>query len=157
MKRYGSTADTRNRRRWIFTRWKKITDIAFSSTVNASALKNTIVTSSTPPITSRWSRNLRSSATSVVRLARHDEREIVVQRREQPLRIDDVRQHDHDQDQQRDQREQRVVRHGAREQQPLVRLERLQHLQREGERILEDPRRARERGRGSTHPVRSRG
>ena len=44
MNTYGSSADTRKCRRRISTRWKKITDIAFSSTVKASALNSTIET-----------------------------------------------------------------------------------------------------------------
>jgi hypothetical protein len=45
-------------------RCRKITDIAFSSTVKASELKNSIVTSSTQPITSLCSRKWASSATT---------------------------------------------------------------------------------------------
>jgi hypothetical protein len=63
-KKYGISAETRKRRRRIATRWKEMTDIAFSSTVNASALKNTSVRSSTLPITRRCSTKLRSSSTS---------------------------------------------------------------------------------------------
>jgi hypothetical protein len=51
MKQNGRTADTRKCRRRTATRCRKITDIAFSSTVNARALKKIIVTSSTPPMT----------------------------------------------------------------------------------------------------------
>ena len=43
MKTYGSTAETRKCRRRIATRCKKITDIAFSSTVNASELKKSML------------------------------------------------------------------------------------------------------------------
>ena len=53
MNTYGIRTDVRKRRRFTATRWKKITDIAFSSTVKASALKNTSVSSSTGPITWR--------------------------------------------------------------------------------------------------------
>ncbi len=55
--------DTRKWRLWSALRWWKITAIALSSTLKASELKNTIVTSSTGPSTSRWSRKLDSSAT----------------------------------------------------------------------------------------------
>ena len=48
-------------RRRIATRCRKITDIAFSSTVNASELKNSIVASTTQPITSRFARKFDSS------------------------------------------------------------------------------------------------
>ena len=50
-------------RRRIATRWWKITDIAFSSTVKASELKNSMLASSTQPMTSRCAMKLRSSAT----------------------------------------------------------------------------------------------
>ena len=45
------TAETMKWRRRITTRCRKITDIAFSSTVKASELKNTMVASSSQPIT----------------------------------------------------------------------------------------------------------
>ncbi len=61
MYKYGMTAETMKWRRRITTRWRKITDIAFSSTVKASELKNTIVASSTQPITPRWSRKRSNS------------------------------------------------------------------------------------------------
>ncbi len=48
-------------RRRIATRWMKITDIAFSSTVKASELKKIIVTSSSQPIEPWWTRKLESS------------------------------------------------------------------------------------------------
>ena len=53
MKKYGMIADMRKCRRRMATRWRKMTDIAFSSTVNASELKNSMLTSRRPPITSR--------------------------------------------------------------------------------------------------------
>ena len=45
------------------TRCRKITDIAFSSTVKASELKKIIVASSSQPTPSRWSRKWASSVT----------------------------------------------------------------------------------------------
>ena len=66
MNRYGITADTRKCRLLIATRWKKITDMAFSSTLKTSALRKSIVKSSAAPTTSRCFRNVRSSSTNVL-------------------------------------------------------------------------------------------
>jgi hypothetical protein len=48
------------------TRCVKITAIAFSSTVNASELKNSIVNSNNQPATSRCAMKLASSRTTAV-------------------------------------------------------------------------------------------
>ncbi|MNN92835.1 hypothetical protein D3C81_2111810 [compost metagenome] len=45
------------------TRWMKITLMAFSSTVNAKELKNSMVSSSSQPITPRLLRKCATSAT----------------------------------------------------------------------------------------------
>ena len=151
-KKYGISAETRKCRRRIATRWKKMTDIAFSSAVNASALKNTSVTSSTPPITCRCSTKLRSSSTSASERPGSDEREVVAEHAEQPLRLERVRQHDHDEDEQRHERQQRVVRHRAGEEQPLVRPESLEDAEREGAGVREDSAGSRaQRSRGRIH------
>ena len=92
MNTYGISAEIAKCRRRSTTRWWKITDIAFSSTVNASALNTTIDTSSTPPSAVRCARNARRSATSARRLARRDELEIFAQRRQQARFGDEVRQ-----------------------------------------------------------------
>ena len=138
MKKYGISADTMNRRRWIATRWWKITDIAFSSTVNARALEKIIVMRSTPPTTRSWSRKTARSLTSARGLAGHHELQIRGDGLQQPSLVDDMRQGDQDQDQQRDEREERVVRHGAGEEQALVRTESLEHAEHERARMLQD-------------------
>ncbi|HET7402924.1 MAG TPA: PAS domain S-box protein [Usitatibacter sp.] len=66
-----------------------------------------------------------------LRLPGHDPLEIALEGVEHFRGAHEVRQHDRDEDQQRHDRQQRVIRHRAREQQPLVRLERLQRLQHE--------------------------
>ena len=50
-------AETMKCRRSTRTRWKKITDMAFSSTVKAMELKNTSTPIPTQPTTSRLARN----------------------------------------------------------------------------------------------------
>ena len=119
------------RRRLITTRWTKMTDIAFSSTVNASELKNSIVTSSTQPITPRCSTKRASSRDHGGRLARNQPFEIARQRVEQLVLVDDAGEHDQHQDQHRHDRQQRVVRHGARKQQALIRAKRAHGAQHE--------------------------
>lgn len=59
-------------------------------------------------------------------LTRHEPFEQMSERIEQFPLSDEFRQHDHDQDQQRDDRQQRVVRHRARQQHALVRAKGLQ-------------------------------
>ena len=63
------------------------------------------------------------------RLPRHQPLQVAPERLQEFGLADDVRQRDHDQDQQRHHRQQRVVRHRAGEQQTLVRPEGLQYPQ----------------------------
>src|SRR6185295_10837354 len=64
--------------------------------------------------------------------------EIALERLEQQRLVEDMRQRDHDQDEQRNDGEQRVVRHRAREEQSLVLAESAQHPQRESAGVLQD-------------------
>ena len=68
----------------------------------------------------------------------HDKLQVRAERHQQPLGVDDVGQHDHHQDEQRHEGEQRVVGDGPREEQSLVGAKGLEHAQAEGDRMLED-------------------
>jgi len=72
------------------------------------------------------------------RLTRHDDLEVVLERRHQAIRFDDVGQDDHEDDHQRHDREERVVRDSAREQETLVCAECAKRLRRERKRLLGD-------------------
>src|SRR5688572_516343 len=73
-----------------------------------------------------------------LRLAGNQPAEVALERLEQLGLLHDVRSRDDDENEQRHDREQRVVRHRAGEQQPLVLAECLQHPQREGAGVLQD-------------------
>ena len=113
-----------------------MTDIAFSSTVKASELKNTIVASRTHPITSRWSRKLAKLADHCLGLTRDQPLQIPRQRRKQLRLVDDVRQSDQHENEQRHDGQQRVVRHRSGQQQPLVGAKGAQDAEREGAGML---------------------
>jgi len=72
-----------------------------------------------------------------VRLTRNDKFEILAEHQQNPVFLEYVRQHHQDEDQQRDEREQGVIRHRPREQQTLVGAKLLDHGQRERARMLE--------------------
>ena len=85
-----------------------------------------------------------------VGLARHDELEVAGDRGQQLRFPDDMGQHDQEEDQQRQDRQQRVVGDRAREQVTLVGAKAAQNPQRKGDGMLQDNRCARaESGHGS--------
>ena len=120
------TAETMKWRRRITTRWRKMTDIAFSSTVKASELKNTMVASSTQPITAAMVQKALQLRNHGRGLPRDQPLEIAPQCGEQLALVDDLRQRDQHEDQQRNDRQQCVIGHGACQQQPLIGAKRAQ-------------------------------
>ena len=71
-------------------------------------------------------------------LTRHRKFQSLAYRCQQHLLVDHIRQHDHHQDKQRHDGEQRVISHRTRQQQTLIRLKRSQHLHRKGEGVPDD-------------------
>ena len=109
------------KRRFFFTtRCTKITDIAFSSTVKASELKNSMATKTTQPTSAAVGQKVGELLDDGGRLARHQPGEIAADRAEQLAFAHHVRERDHRQDEQGHDRQQGVVGHRAGEQQALV-------------------------------------
>jgi hypothetical protein len=80
---------------------------------------------------------LRELADDRARLPWHQPLQVAADGREQLALVDDLREREDDEDQERDDREQRVVRDRAREQQALVGLEALQRLPGEVPRVAQ--------------------
>ena len=114
------TAETRKCRRRITTRCRKMTDIAFSSTVNASELKNTIVAEQHPADHVAMLQKAVELRDHGRGLSRDEPFEIAPQRGQQLALVDDLRERDQQQDEERNDRQQRVVGDGAREEQSLI-------------------------------------
>ena len=68
-------------------------------------------------------------------LSRGQPLQIACQRGKQLSLVDDLRQRDQQEDKQRHDRQQRVIRNGARQQQPLIRTKGAQDAQRERSRV----------------------
>jgi hypothetical protein len=90
-----------------------MTDIAFSSTVKASALKKIITTSSKATCFVAVAQERAQFAHHRIALPGNDELQIFGERGQQARLVQQMRQRDQHQDQQRDERQQRVIRDAA--------------------------------------------